>query len=245
MIRKIALASLNFITIQSGHLPVNADEDIGDDEDLGGNFIDEDNGLLDDSSPFTYFAPRRNWQDFDSNEYENISQDMTNPRNVLMYDIETGDMAENYAQCGFYGCNDMNKVPYTSNPFGPANALDGRTHNEGTAFQNFHNYPDANYFDANSADDGQNSGLFRGYLWWDNEDEFLFQNAWIADIQNNPTVEFVKIWPAFNWISPFYDINMAGLRVFVNEVECLPIEYYDLDRVRQWVCARLLPRKSV
>ena len=204
MIRKIALASLNFITIESTF------------------------------DRWTQFAPRYDWRDFDTDDYENISGDMTNARNVRMPDIESGTITSSTDQCGFYGCNDRYGVPYATNPFRASNALNGQPRNQGVAFQNFHNKGFYKFF-ANSVDDGQDSGMFKGYYSWTRTRDRLYDNAWVADIQNDPTVEFIKIWPGFQWHPQFYYSSMVGLRVFINEVECNPIEYYNMNRIREFL----------
>ena len=211
MLRKVALASLHFITIES-----NPEEES-------------------EFNRWASFPPRYDWRALDTDEYENISGKLKNARNVRMPDIESGLITEG-DHCGFYGCNDYNGTPFQTNPFGPQNAIDGNTHNQGALYQNFHNKPFREKFAAGSEFDGQNSGMFQGYApWYRTQNPRIMDNAWVADIEDSPTVEYIKIWPAFNWIEPFFYVGAVGLRVTINNVECNPIEYYDINRVRSFL----------
>lgn len=59
-------------------------------------------------------------------------------------------------------------------------------------------------------------------------------DAWFADINDNPTVTFVKVW--LGYYNQFFHHNWGQhwmYRTFVDNVECFPIEYYSNDVITQ------------
>jgi hypothetical protein len=158
-----------------------------------------------------YFDPTHDPNDFLSEDHENISDKMYNVRHVRMNDFESGK-EDSSDLVSYYGPNH----PY-SYVWAATNAANGQPKNQGRAFANHY---------SNGA---LGSGCFHShYNHW--------RQAWVADIQGNPTVSFVKIWPPFSYHAWYRgNYQWQYLRVIVNDVECFPIEYYSYQRVREMV----------
>lgn len=153
--------------------------------------------------------PTHNPADFEGEDIINLSENLSNPRNVKMLDVESGEELSDDL-CGFYGCSDGGSSSY----FHSRLAVNGETLKGSIKF------PLSVY----------------GFGFFLTHRSSYKKSAFVADIENNPTVGFVKLWPPitgpWNW-SPH--TNFARTRVFVNDVECFQIENYTPAKVRDIV----------
>jgi len=82
--------------------------------------------------------------------------------------------------------------------------------------------------------------------------------AWFADITGNPSISFVKVWPSYH--TQFGQVEEPNwgfywtYRVFVNNIECYPIEYYSDNKVLEiyqtkkpliFTCIETIPNANV
>merc|ERR1712047_58724 len=153
--------------------------------------------------------PTHDPADFEGDDIINLSENLSNPRNVKMLDVESGEeLSDNY--CGFYTCDEGGASGY----FHSRLAVNGETLKGSIKFPlTVHGF-----------------GFFLSYR------SLYKKSAFVADIENNPTVGFVKLWPPitgpWDWS---YHTNFARTRVFVNDVECFQIENYTPSKVRDIV----------
>lgn len=184
------------------------------------NFIDELEKIEeeDPSDDVDFFKaavdyPTHDPADFEGDNLINLSENLSNPRNVLMRNPETGEEnSEN--KCGWMGCNHRYTHYYHVDY-----AIDGepmRKKEEQAALEIEEKW----------------YGIFFSYT------GLRRNGAFVADIDNNPTVGFVKVWPPINGNHDLSGYsNYYGLRVFVNDVECFPIERYSnkwmVDNIRE------------
>lgn len=102
--------------------------------------------------------------------------------------------------------------------------------NNPTNFTTVESWMDSNYVAANAIDGVVELDSYHG----DCVARDRSTQAWFADITGHPSISFVKVWPSYhtqfgraierNW--GFY----WTYRVFVNDIECYPIQYYSDDR---------------
>jgi hypothetical protein len=146
--------------------------------------------------------PTHDPADFEGDNLINLSENLSNPRNVLMRNPETGEENSDN-KCGWNGCNSRYTHYYHVDY-----AIDGE--------------PKRKTEDQARLDRAEKwYGIFFSY-------SGLRRNgAFVADIANNPTVGFVKVWPPINGnhdLSGYSNYNR--MRVFVNDVECFAIDSY-------------------
>jgi len=168
--------------------------------------IEEENPTGDiDFFKATVDYPTHNPADFEGDDLINLSENLSNPRNVEMRNPETGEEnSEN--KCGWYNCAEMGSMNYAD--FHVDQAIDGKRLRK----------KDRPY------------GTF--FSWR----ELRQNSSFVADIANNPTVGFVKVWPPVSYRYEYY-LNIIKyaqfdtMRVFVNDIECFAIDRYN----RQWM----------
>jgi len=169
-----------------------------------------------DDEPISFKAvddtvyPTHDPADFEGDEIVNLSENLSNPRNVRMLDVESGEeLSENL--CGFYHCDDGGASGYHH----ARHAINGEPLRQKSL-----RFPLA----------------IHGFGFFLSHRSNYKKSAFVADIENSPTVGFVKLWPPIN--APFdysFLTNFAVTRVFVNDVECFQIENYTPTKVREMI----------
>ena len=96
------------------------------------SFLDSTPPVEDPFRSFSYFEPTHDPEEFNSDDFENVSANMVNVRDVIMYDIETG-VEGSHNDCGHWGCiyEDYNYV------YGAINAVNGNRLNQGRIYESW------------------------------------------------------------------------------------------------------------
>jgi len=152
--------------------------------------------------------PTHNPADFEGENLNNLSDNLSNARNVLMKNPETGE-EDSDNKCGWNGC-------------------------EGK----YSHYYDASYAINGKPMRGEELPDYRetGFDVFASFSGYRRNTAFVADIANNPTVDFVKVWPPINGQYEYIEYaHFNKMRVFVNDVECFMIDRYSTKKVKDMV----------
>ena len=170
----------------------------------------EQNDALPHFEPFKTLdgmTPTHDPADFEGEDIINLSENLSNARNVKMLDVESGEELSGNT-CGFWGCQGDSSIWFHAD-----HAIDGEPQRQPSL-----NYP----------------LIEHGFSFFFSNRFLYTKSAFVADIENEPTVGFVKLWPSKNANYDFtYHTTYYSTRIFVNDIECLPIEHYSPERVQE------------
>ena len=162
-----------------------------------------------ETSPLVILKSAGNYPTHDPTDFEgehliNLSENLSNARNVLMSNPEIG-VEESDNKCGWHGCEST-----SSHYFDASYAINGKPMRESELFD----------YRVTGFD------IFYSYS------QYSKNTAFVADIADNPTVDFVKVWPPINSVWDYIRYaDYHQMRVFVNDVECLAIDNYNNAKI--------------